>query len=124
MKYILIIASYISLPTMALSQDSLLVYQKEATFFSNKYIFYTDGTFKHYFFTDDLQVWFGKGKYTDKGKIRTLKFGDPEMKNELNGWIIHYEANFTRKLKISGNMFISLDYYHSTRKKYVSFVPQ
>ena len=89
--------------------------------FSNYYVFYVDGTFKHYYFPDVGVAWYGKGTYKDKGKKRVLEFSDPDttFKRELGG--IHYEANFKRTLKISDKQFISKDYYFTTKNKTVIF---
>jgi hypothetical protein len=81
------------------AQDSTIYYQKDAAMFSNKYIFYSDGTFKHFYTTDDVQLWYGHGEYFDKGKYRTLYFKDADTKmNMYEGWLIHYETNFQRVL--------------------------
>ncbi|MEM9051349.1 MAG: hypothetical protein AAGC47_04780 [Bacteroidota bacterium] len=81
------------------AQDSTLFIQSDAAMFSNEYVFYSDGTFKHFYTTDDGQVWYGTGNYFEKGKYRTLCFkaADTAM-NQYNGWIIHYETNFQRVL--------------------------
>lgn len=81
------------------AQDSTSYYQKDAVLFSNKYTFFSDGTFKHFFMTDDLQVWYGSGKYVDKGKYRTLYFKDADTTMyEYKEWILNYETNFQRVL--------------------------
>ena len=102
------------------AQDSVVVYQEKANLFSNNYVFFPNKTFKHYFVTDDLQVWYGTGTYTDNRKIRTLRFGTPDStyKTILQ---VHYESNFERELKISGEKFISKDFYHTSKRKQVIF---
>ena len=89
--------------------------------FSNRYVFFEDGTFKHYYFTDDLQEWYGKGKFIDKGNKRTLYFLEADSTYKLGYGKPHYETNFTRTLKIRGKKFKSKDFYNTTRKKYVVF---
>lgn len=105
----------------ALAQDSLVVYQKNASMFTNQYVFFKDATFKHYFFTDDGQVWYGKGNFIDKGNKRILKFGNPDLNYKLEFGTIHYEANFEREIKKSGARFKSKDYYNTSRKNNVLF---
>jgi len=103
------------------AQDSLVVSQKNAAMFSNTYIFYSNGTFKHFFFTDDFQVWYGRGEYQDRGKTRILRF-DKADENYKPAFIsVHYEANFVRKLRIKKGGFKSRDYYGTTRRKNVFF---
>lgn len=81
------------------AQDSSIYSQKDAAMFSNKYIFFSDGDFKHYYTTDDGQLWYGQGEYFDKGKYRTLYFRDADSTmNNYEGWLIHYETNFQRVL--------------------------
>ena len=101
--------------------DSLTVFQQEASLFSNSYIFYSNGTFKHFFNTDDGHTWYGTGTYEDKGNKRVLKFGDPDLNFKKEFGSIHYESNFERTLKISGKKFLSKDYYYTTRKRIVVF---
>lgn len=102
-------------------QDSLIVYQKDASLFSNIYIFYSNGTFKHFYQTDDLQTWYGRGNFSDIKNERVLKFGIPDTLSKDYGKV-HYESNFKRKLVIKGNSFISNDYYFTTKKKKVIFL--
>ena len=81
------------------AQDSTIYNQKDASMFSNKYVFYSNGTFKHFYLTDDGHVWYGQGNYLDEHKYRTLYFRDADttMKS-YEGWLIHYETNFQRVL--------------------------
>jgi hypothetical protein len=106
-----------------LAQDSLVLFQEKASMFSNKYVFFSNGTFRHEYLTDDLQMWYGTGTYLDKGMTRILQFGSAELIDETS-FLIHYEANFQRKLKKFGKKFKSRDYYHTTRKKRVTFSPR
>ena len=102
------------------AQDSIVVFQEKAAMFSNKYVFYNNGTFKHYFMTDDGQIRYGVGTYKDLGCTRTLYFGEKDsfLKSELT---LIYETNFKRKLIKRGNKFISKDFYRTTRKHRVTF---
>jgi hypothetical protein len=45
------------------AQDTLNYRQKDASLFSNTYAFYSNGTFEHFFRTDDFQTWYGRGHY-------------------------------------------------------------
>ena len=103
-------------------QDSIVVFQKNESLFSNEYIFYSNGTFKHYYETDDFQTWYGKGKFKDKGRKRILTFGDPDLSYKKDYGKLHYESNFERTLKIRRRQFISRDYYFNSRKRNVIFV--
>jgi hypothetical protein len=102
------------------AQDSIVVFQEKAAMFSNKYVFYNNGTFKHYFMTDDGQIRYGVGTYKDLGCTRTLYFGEKDslLKSELT---LIYETNFKRKLVKRGNKFKSKDYYSTSRKQRVTF---
>jgi hypothetical protein len=96
MKQIVIII-LILISSVCNAQDSTSYQQKDANMYSNKYVFFSNGTFKHFYITDDGQVWYGYGKYFDKGKYRTLYFKDADTSmNEYAGLMIHYETNFQR----------------------------
>ena len=99
MKRILLLLNLVLICFLTKAQDSTIYSQQDAAMFSNKYVFYSDGTFKHFYTTDDGQVWYGKGNYFDKGKYRTLYFhhADTTM-NSYESWMIHYETNFQRVL--------------------------
>lgn len=103
------------------SQDSITYTQSNSKMFSNNYVFFKNGTFKHYYETDDGQYWYGIGTYTDKGRKRILEFGDVDLNFKKDFGLIHYETNFQRILHKSGNEYKSIDYYHTSRKKYVRF---
>ncbi|KQC30852.1 hypothetical protein AAY42_13860 [Flagellimonas eckloniae] len=112
---LIISLSLISFTTKA--QDSNTYIQNDAAMFSNRYIFNSDGTFKHFFITDDGQVWYGRGNYFNKGKYRTLYFKDADTTmNEYNGWRIHYETNFQRVLVKKGYGFKSFEKNSNTGK--------
>ncbi len=102
------------------AQDSVVVYQEKANLFSNSYVFFQNKTFKHYFVTDDLQIWYGTGTYTDNRKMRTLRFGAPDSTYSTS-LQVHYESNFERELRMSGENFISKDFYHTSKRKQVVF---
>ena len=103
------------------AQDSMVVTQQRAKMYSNKYVFFKDGRFKHYYRTDDLQEWYGEGTYADKGRKRILKFGDANLNYKIPFGLLHYEANFMRILLKTNNGFKSKDYYNTTRKRNVFF---
>ena len=103
------------------AQDSTVVHQKYAAMFSNRYIFYSNNSFKHYFETDDLQTWYGIGNYKDAAGYRILKFGEADSSVKQEFGVVHYESNFKRKLKISGKKIKSKDYYHTVRRGHVVF---
>lgn len=103
------------------SQDSIIFTQSKSRMFSNQYVFFKDGTFKHYYQTDDGQFWYGKGTFTDKRNKRILKFGDVDLSYKQNFVLIHYEANFQRILYKRGKEYKSIDYYYTSKKKYVRF---
>lgn len=88
--------------------------------FSNKYVFYSNGIFKHYFQTDDAQIWYGTGIYKDRRK-RILKFNDPDLNFKREYFRIHYEANFELVLKRTKKGFKSKDYYNTSKQKTVFF---
>lgn len=98
-----------------------MVFQTKSSLFTNKYVFYSYGTFKHFYRTDDGQLWYGQGTYTDKGKKRVLRFGDADFMVNDKYLVVHYEAGFERTLKRSGNRYLSKDYYHTTKDKTVVF---
>lgn len=58
------------------SQDSLIYYQKDSGFFTNKYVFYKNNRFKHTFATDDRQIWYGQGQYIKEKDKWILNFED------------------------------------------------
>ena len=89
--------------------------------FSNKYVFFKNGTFKHYFQTDDAQFWYGIGTYTDNGRKRILKFEDIDKSYKKDFGLLHYEANFQRILFKRRKEFKSIDYYYTSRKKNIYF---
>uniref|UniRef100_UPI00404994DC hypothetical protein n=1 Tax=Flavobacterium sp. TaxID=239 RepID=UPI00404994DC len=103
------------------SQDSIVFYQNNSKMFSNRYVFFKNGTFKHYYQTDDGQYWFGVGTYKDKGRKRILKFEDADLNYKKDFGLIHYEANFQRILLKRRKEYKSIDYYYTSRKKYVRF---
>lgn len=103
------------------SQDSIVFSQSSARLFNNQYVFFKDGTFKHYFQTDDGQLWYGVGEFTDKGQKRILRFKDADLSYKKTFGSIHYESNFQRTLIKCGKEYKSLDYYYTSRKKYVRF---
>jgi hypothetical protein len=105
------------------AQDSIVVFQKKAALFSNKYVFYTNQTFKHYFITDDGQIRYGVGTYKDFGCTRTLYFGEKDYSFN-QGMFTIYETNFKRRLHKRGKKFVSKDYYGTSRKLKVSFSPR
>ncbi|GAA4314525.1 hypothetical protein GCM10023183_34750 [Nibribacter koreensis] len=90
--------------------------------FSNKYVFYENGTFKHYYSTDDGQLWYGVGKYFDKGRERTLKFGEADTNFKLEYGLVHYETGIERIMIKKRRTFISTDYHNTTTKEKVTFV--
>ncbi len=98
-KCLFLVFPFLFLSSKAIAQDSLVYSQKDAQLFSNSYTFFPDGTFKHFYLTDDGQVWYGKGNYFDDGKYRTLYFreADTTMKR-YEGWKVYYETNFQRVL--------------------------
>lgn len=105
------------------AQDSVEVYQEKARLFSNYYVFLPNNTFRHYFWTDDGQEWYGTGTFKDKGKKRLLRFGDPDTRYKTV-WQVHYESNFQRVLKkMTDYKFKSKDFYATTRKRRVVFSP-
>lgn len=103
-------------------KDSIVFHQSNARLFNNQYVFFKDGTFKHYFQTDDGQFWYGVGEFTDKGRKRILQFKDADLNYKKSWGLIHYESNFQRTLIKSRKEFKSLDYYFTSRKKYVRFI--
>lgn len=103
------------------SQDSIIYSQKTAVMFSNEYVFFNNGRFKHYYKTDDGQIWYGTGTFIDKGRKRILKFEDPDLNYKIEFGKLHHESNFKRILIRRGNKYKSQDYYYTTRKKYVYF---
>jgi len=103
------------------SQDSITYTQSNSIMFSNKYVFFKNGTFKHYYQTDDGQYWYGIGTFIDKGCKRILKFGDADLTYKKDFGLIHYEANFQRILRKRGKKYKSIDYYYTSRKKHVRF---
>ena len=103
------------------AQDSLVVKQRNSVMFSNYYVFYNDGTFKHYYQTDDLQIWYGIGNFQDQGRKRILKFKNPDMNFRREFILVHYEANFERTLLRKRNSFKSADFYNTTKNKFVIF---
>ena len=104
------------------SQDSIVYSQSKSVMFSNKYVFFKNGTFKHYFQTDDGQIWYGIGTFIDKGRKRTLKFEDADLNYKREFGLVHYESNFKRVLIRCGKQYKSEDYYCTTRKKNVRFI--
>ena len=101
------------------AQDSIVFSQSNSVMFGNRYVFFSNNTFKHYYQTDDGQYWYGIGEYQDKGCKRILKFKDVDLKYKKDfGWI-HYESNFERILLKRGKIYKSIDYYYTSRKKYV-----
>jgi hypothetical protein len=90
--------------------------------FTNEYVFFKDGSFKHYFKTDDGQIWYGVGKYKDIRRTRVLKFDNTDLNLKNNSLFINYEVNFERILKKCKKGFKSYDFYHTSRKKYVHFI--
>jgi hypothetical protein len=123
MKLFLLIL-FVLASNLVSAQDSVVVSQRESIMFSNKYVFYKNGIFKHYFHTDDLQLWYGKGTYKDKGKTRYLNFGGKDLSFErAGGFSTKHEVNFTRKLKKRNEYFLSKDYYNTTNKRIVIFEP-
>ena len=103
------------------SQDSIVFSQSNSVLFGNRYVFFSNNTFKHYYQTDDGQYWYGVGEYTDKGCKRILRFKDADLKYKIDfGWL-HYESNFQRILLKRGKKYKSMDYYYTSRKKYVKF---
>lgn len=120
MKIGLTIFFFITVKLYSLPKDSIIVYEKGGGKWSNSYIFYCDGVFKHFFATDDGQVWYGKGIYKDSKFRRTLIFKEADSTSELESMFrVHYEVNFERKLRIKGRKFKSRDYYGTTRKRFV-----
>src|SRR3990167_9694713 len=103
------------------AQDSIVYIQSNSVLFSNRYVFFNDGTFKHYFHTDDGQTWFGVGEFTDKGRKRILNFKDSDLTLIKNRELTHFESNFKRILLKRGKIYKSIDYYYTSRKKYVQF---
>lgn len=106
--------------TQVFAQDSVIVHQENVHLYTNKYIFYSSGIFKHVFSTDDGQVWYGVGTYQDKRRKRILNFSNPDLmfKSDLQ---IHYESNFSRRIKKCGKKFKSKDFYNTTRRNNVIF---
>jgi len=99
------------------AQDSNVFMQRDASMFSNHYEFYSNGTFKHFYSTDDFQVWYGAGNYFDNGKYRTLYFKEADTTmNEYQGWKIYYETNFQRVLIKKGCGFKSFEKNSNTGK--------
>ncbi|MES2286099.1 MAG: hypothetical protein V4547_10455 [Bacteroidota bacterium] len=103
------------------SQDSIVFTQSNSIMFSNKYVFFKNGSFKHYYQTDDGQFWYGAGKYADKGNKRVLKFEDADLSYKKDFGLVHYESNFQRILFKRGKEYKSIDYYYTSRKKHVRF---
>jgi|GEM_PF-3824543 len=108
--------------TRLCAQDSMILRQSNAAMFSNVYVFYSNGTFKHYYKTDDLQIWYGCGTYKDRFGTRILLFGDADSTYKTR-CLLHYEVNFRRKLRKRGNTYSSRDFYHTSRKRRVVFSP-
>jgi hypothetical protein len=85
------------------AQDTLTFSQTNSSMFSNKYYLYPKSkTFEHKYMTDDLQIWYGKGKYEIiKGKLH-LNFGDSEKNIKEVSKIskIYDKSNFSDTLKI------------------------
>ncbi len=106
--------------TAIYAQDSIVVYQKDAVMFSNRYVFFEDGTFKHFLFTDDMQEWYGRGKFIDEINKRTLYFLDADSTYTRDYGKLYYETNFIKTLIIRGKRFKSNDAY-GTNKKYIVF---
>lgn len=102
------------------AQDSIVVFQEKAAMFSNKYVFYNNGTFKHYFITDDGQIRYGVGTYKDLGCTRTLYFGEKDNSFNPELYTI-FETNFNRKLTKHGEKFVSKDYCGTSKKIRVTF---
>jgi hypothetical protein len=71
------------LPFSLLGQDTALYCQQNASMFSDCYTFYkaspTDkcGSFEHIAYTDDGQVWFGKGTFVEHRSRFSLKYAPP-----------------------------------------------
>ena len=103
------------------SQDSIVFSQSNSKMFSNKYVFFKNGTFKHYYQTDDGQYWYGVGEYIDKGRKRILKFEDADLSYKKDFGLVHYESNFQRIIFKRGKEYKSIDYYYTSRKKYIRF---
>lgn len=118
---ILAILLIISNSNRAIGQDSTVVFQEKTSLFSNQYIFFSNGTFKHFFYTDDGQVWYGAGTYKDQSRNRVLQFADADTTFESGSLLIRHESNFNRILKKRGKKFRSDDFYHTTRKRKVIF---
>ena len=119
---IIVISLFVAGNLYSQDKDSIVFHQSNARLFHNQYVFFKDGTFKHYFQTDDGQFWYGVGEFTDKGRKRILRFRDVDLNYKINFGLIHYESNFQRTLIKCGKEFKSLDYYHTSRKKHVRFV--
>lgn len=99
------------------AQDSTVYIQIDASMFNNYYVFYSNGTFKHFYTSDDGQVWYGKGKYFDNGKYRTLHFKEADTTmNEYEGLKVHHETNFQRVLIKKGYGFKSYEKNSNTGK--------
>lgn len=106
------------------AQDSLTVKQYKSVMFFNEYVFYSPiYTFTHTYQTDDGQIWYGTGTYEDKGRKRILSFTDPEVNFKPAYLDVHYEANFERVLIRCKKGFKSEDFYNTSNKKKVLFVP-
>lgn len=121
MQKIIILTLFFTINVFA--QDSIVSEQSKSVMFSNWYVFYPDSTFKHYFKTDDGQLWYGVGIFEDHGRKRVLKFKDPDLNFK---WIVraHYESNFERILIHRKSGFKSKDYYNTSRRKFVYFESQ
>lgn len=82
------------------SDEGVRYEQEDASMFANWYVFFSDGTFQHFYMTDDCQIWYGRGRYSDEGKYRTLYFFEADCTmNDYPRWRIHYETNFQRILE-------------------------
>jgi hypothetical protein len=119
-KIILVLISTLAIQNIY-AQDSIVFTQSNSVMFSNRYVFFNDGTFKHYFHTDDGRVWYGVGKFTDKGRKRTLKFEDADLTFNKNIELTRFESNFQRIILKRGKAYKSIDYYYTSKKKYVRF---
>ncbi|UII24259.1 hypothetical protein [Fulvivirga ligni] len=122
MKYVFILLTCCLSSSIVCAQDSTVYYQENAISFNNEYIFYSDNTFKHYYYTDDGQVWYGKGAYFDRRKSRILKFEEPDSTFSPEQVKVHYESGFKRKLKWKSTILLSEDYYNTTNKGQITLV--
>ncbi len=104
-------------------QDSTMYCQENASMFSNCYVFYSDGTFKHYLVTDDFYGHYGKGKYEDKGQRRFLYYGKLDSSyDNYDDKLYTKEVNSLQVLKKKNKKYVSKNYYEFlTNDRKVSF---